>query len=48
MIFIDSNIPMYVAGRDHPVRSPADSDGRRNLPASPAQHGSEPRDTMGQ
>jgi hypothetical protein len=23
MIFIDSNIPMYVAGRDHPLREPA-------------------------
>jgi predicted nucleic acid-binding protein len=23
MIFIDSNIPMYVAGRDHPLRAPA-------------------------
>lgn len=23
MIFIDSNIPMYVAGRDHPLRGPA-------------------------
>ncbi len=22
-IFIDSNIPMYVAGRDHPCREPA-------------------------
>jgi len=22
-IFIDSNIPMYVAGRDHPLREPA-------------------------
>mgnify|MGYP001562664980 FL=1 len=23
MVFIDSNIPMYVAGRDHPHREPA-------------------------
>ena len=23
MIFVDSNIPMYVAGRDHPLRGPA-------------------------
>ena len=23
MIFVDSNIPMYVAGRDHPLREPA-------------------------
>jgi len=23
MIFVDSNIPMYVAGRDHPNRAPA-------------------------
>ena len=23
MIFIDSNVPMYVAGRDHPLREPA-------------------------
>jgi hypothetical protein len=23
MVFIDSNIPMYVAGRDHPLRTPA-------------------------
>lgn len=23
MIFVDSNIPMYVAGRDHPNREPA-------------------------
>ncbi len=23
MIFVDSNIPMYVAGRDHPLRQPA-------------------------
>ena len=23
MIFVDSNIPMYVAGRDHPHREPA-------------------------
>ena len=23
MVFIDSNIPMYVAGRDHPLREPA-------------------------
>jgi predicted nucleic acid-binding protein len=23
MIFIDSNVPMYVAGRDHPLQSPA-------------------------
>jgi hypothetical protein len=23
VIFIDSNIPMYVAGRDHPLRDPA-------------------------
>lgn len=23
MIFIDSNIPMYVAGRDHPLREPS-------------------------
>lgn len=23
MIFVDSNIPMYVAGRDHPNRDPA-------------------------
>lgn len=23
MVFIDSNIPMYVAGRDHPHRAPA-------------------------
>jgi hypothetical protein len=23
VIFIDSNVPMYVAGRDHPLREPA-------------------------
>ena len=23
MVFIDSNVPMYVAGRDHPLRTPA-------------------------
>jgi predicted nucleic acid-binding protein len=23
MVFIDSNVPMYVAGRDHPSREPA-------------------------
>jgi len=23
MIFVDSNLPMYVAGRDHPLRDPA-------------------------
>jgi hypothetical protein len=23
MVFVDSNIPMYVAGRDHPLRDPA-------------------------
>ena len=23
MMFVDSNIPMYVAGRDHPLRDPA-------------------------
>jgi hypothetical protein len=23
MVFLDSNIPMYVAGRDHPLRAPA-------------------------
>jgi predicted nucleic acid-binding protein len=23
MIFVDSNIPMYVAGRDHPLRDPS-------------------------
>lgn len=23
MIFVDSNIPMYVAGREHPLREPA-------------------------
>ena len=23
MVFIDSNIPMYVAGRDHPLKGPA-------------------------
>lgn len=23
IVFVDSNIPMYVAGRDHPLRSPA-------------------------
>ncbi|MET0773332.1 MAG: type II toxin-antitoxin system VapC family toxin [Candidatus Limnocylindrales bacterium] len=23
MVFVDSNIPMYVAGRDHPNRAPA-------------------------
>lgn len=23
MIFVDSNIPMYVAGKDHPLREPA-------------------------
>jgi len=23
MVFIDSNVPMYVAGRDHPLRDPA-------------------------
>ena len=22
-VFIDSNIPMYVAGRDHPLRDPS-------------------------
>lgn len=25
MIFVDSNVPMYVAGRDHPLREPARS-----------------------
>lgn len=23
MVFVDSNVPMYVAGRDHPLREPA-------------------------
>jgi predicted nucleic acid-binding protein len=23
MVFVDSNVPMYVAGRDHPLRAPA-------------------------
>ena len=23
MVFIDSNIPMYVAGREHPLRDPS-------------------------
>jgi predicted nucleic acid-binding protein len=23
MIFVDSNVPMYVAGRDHPLRDPS-------------------------
>lgn len=23
MVFVDSNVPMYVAGRDHPLRDPA-------------------------
>ena len=23
MIFVDSNVPMYVAGRDHPLREPS-------------------------
>jgi predicted nucleic acid-binding protein len=23
MIFVDSNVPMYVAGREHPLRAPA-------------------------
>src|SRR5213592_4550949 len=23
MVFVDSNIPMYVAGRDHPLREPS-------------------------
>jgi hypothetical protein len=23
MVFVDSNVPMYVAGRDHPFRDPA-------------------------
>jgi predicted nucleic acid-binding protein len=23
MVFIDSNVPMYVAGRDHPLREPS-------------------------
>ncbi len=23
MVFVDSNIPMYVAGREHPLRAPA-------------------------
>jgi predicted nucleic acid-binding protein len=23
MVFVDSNVPMYVAGRDHPFRAPA-------------------------
>jgi uncharacterized protein len=23
MVFVDSNVPMYVAGRDHPLRGPA-------------------------
>lgn len=23
MVFVDSNIPMYIAGRDHPLRGPA-------------------------
>ncbi|MBK5256748.1 MAG: type II toxin-antitoxin system VapC family toxin [Vicinamibacteria bacterium] len=32
MIFVDSNIPMYVAGRDHPNREPA----RRFLEAARA------------
>jgi predicted nucleic acid-binding protein len=22
-VFIDSNVPMYVAGRDHPLREPS-------------------------
>jgi predicted nucleic acid-binding protein len=32
MIFVDSNVPMYVAGRDHPHREPA----RRFLEAARA------------
>ena len=23
MVFVDSNVPMYIAGRDHPLRDPA-------------------------
>ena len=23
MVFVDSNVPMYVAGREHPLREPA-------------------------
>ncbi|MEO5760772.1 MAG: type II toxin-antitoxin system VapC family toxin [Vicinamibacteria bacterium] len=34
MIFVDSNIPMYVAGRDHPNRDPS----RRLLDAARAGH----------
>ncbi len=34
MIFVDSNIPMYVAGRDHPNRDPS----RRLLEAARAGH----------
>jgi predicted nucleic acid-binding protein len=29
-VFIDSNIPMYVAGREHPNREPARSFGVRD------------------
>lgn len=32
MVFVDSNVPMYVAGRDHPLREPA----RRFLEAARA------------
>jgi len=34
LIFVDSNIPMYVAGRDHPNREPS----RRLLDAARAGH----------
>jgi len=34
LIFVDSNIPMYVAGRDHPNRDPS----RRLLEAARAGH----------
>ena len=34
MTFVDSNVPMYVAGRDHPLRDPA----RRFLERARAGH----------
>jgi predicted nucleic acid-binding protein len=34
MVFVDSNVPMYVAGRDHPLRDPA----RRFLERARAGH----------
>ena len=34
MVFVDSNVPMYVAGRDHPLQAPA----RRFLERARAGH----------